>query len=81
MTISSKIRAMLGRTIRAVPAGYLAAEPPEPEYTYLPASDLPPMLVADAQPWRVDPTTGEQWYRIGTVVDDPEDMEGTDDEN
>ena len=72
---------MSDRTIRAVPPGYLTAEEKLPAFTYFPESDLPPLLAEDAEPWRQDPVSGEQWFRIATVVEDPEDMEGTDDEN
>ena len=75
MTFSSRIRAMLNRTIRAVPPGYLKAEEDVPAFTYFPESDLPPLLAAEAEPWRVDPSTGEQWYRIAT------ETEGQADEN
>ena len=79
---------MTDRTIRAVPPGYLHAEQDLPKFTYLPESDLPPLLAAEAQPWRVDGTTGEQWFRIPTVTsDDPDgdidaeltDIDGGDD--
>ena len=71
---------MTDRTIRAVPPGYLAAEQ-EPSFTYLPESDLPPMLAEAAEPWRVDGTTGEQWYRIATeTADDPDIAADADDD-
>jgi hypothetical protein len=64
---------MTDRTIKAVPPGYLTAEEDLPEFTYMPESDLPPMLAADAELWRVDPTTGEQWYRIATATEGRDD--------
>jgi hypothetical protein len=59
---------MSDRMIKAVPPGYLAAEQ-EPTYTYLPVSDLPPLLAEAAEPWRFGPD-GEQWVRIPTVAAD-----------
>ncbi len=82
MSFSTKLRAMLGRTIRAVPDGHpgcLAVED-LPTFTYCPQSDLPPMLAAEAEPWRVD-ASGEQWYRLRTINEDSgDDFEDTDDD-
>ena len=76
---------MTDRTIRAVPPGYLTAEEDLPAFTYLPESDLPPLLAEEAEPWRVDPTTNEQWYRLRTIAvaadDDFDDFDDPDEED
>ncbi len=71
MSFSTKIRAMLGRTIRAVPDGHpgCIAEPDSPSpLTFVAESQLPGSPAAlirsgIIQPWRTD-SRGERWHRV-----------------